>query len=494
MPRWTEIGPFFPKSEVTRICNIFLWRKSHQWMSRILPLTLLALLPAAVIAESVKPSIGYTGAPADHNGQNCSVCHNSFGAANSDASGSLTVAVSDYNPGVQQMIHITVKHPLALRWGFQITIRQVSYETAEAGTFSASPSDPFQVVCDDGSQFGSAPPCGTNDQREFAEHLNAPRTAAAAGFDVLVPWLPPQTEVGRLHVYVAAVAADGDNTPKGDRVYTFTGTISAVGACNLSPKPTLRTVVNGASFQLPFSSHAMITAFGTGFQVSGLKRSVGLGDLENNNTTFPTVLACVAIELTGPGIAQPVRLPIAYVQLDQINAQAPEFIGAGPVNLTVILNPDKPNQLKSDVATLNSQQTFGPAFFVVATSTTIAAQIAGTSVPVADPAVVAGGRPAKPGELVTLYGTGFGDTNPAVPTGALATGAATLTNSITVKIGATTLSPQDVLYAGTSPGSLGGLYQFNVRVPESTPNGETPVTISIGGFDTQAGVTIPVHQ
>jgi uncharacterized protein (TIGR03437 family) len=148
----------------------------------------------------------------------------------------------------------------------------------------------------------------------------------------------------------------------------------------------------------------------------------------------------------------------------------------------------------SDVATLNTQQQFAPAFFFIPNSTTIAAQIANTSIPVADPSVVPGGQAAKPGQIVTLYGTGFGDFMQPVPTGQLTTAADPLATPITVTIGTTTLSSADVLYAGASPGLLGGLYQFNLRIPASTPNGETPVTISIGGFQTQAGLTIPVQQ
>src|SRR5262249_29659174 len=159
-----------------------------------------------------------------------------------------------------------------------------------------------------------------------------------------------------------------------------------------------------------------------------------------------------------------VRLPIAYVDQTQINAQAPEFVGTGPVNLKVILNPDKPNQLVSDVATLNSQQAFAPAFFTVPNSNTIAAQIAGTSVPVASPALVPGGRPAQPGEFVTLYATGFGDTNPLVAVGEIASGGAVLTNTITVTLGGATLPGSDVEYAGESPGSIGGLYQINIKI------------------------------
>src|SRR5581483_5838668 len=141
-------------------------------MSRILLLSLATIFPAVLVAESGTPSLGYTGAPADHGGQNCSTCHTGFPV--NSAGGSLTVNVSDYSPGVQQIIHIVLQHPQATRWGFQITIRQVSDETQSAGTFSSSSAN-VQVVCDDGSQFGSAPPCLT--ARQFAEHKNAPSGA-----------------------------------------------------------------------------------------------------------------------------------------------------------------------------------------------------------------------------------------------------------------------------------------------------------------------------
>jgi len=75
----------------------------------------------------------------------------------------------------------------------------------------------------------------------------------------------------------------------------------------------------------------------------------------------------------------------------------------------------------------------------------------------------------------------------------MATGMATLANSITVTIGTTQLASSDILYAGLSPGSISGLYQFNVRIPTSAPTGEVPVTISIGGIQTQAGATIPIQ-
>jgi uncharacterized protein (TIGR03437 family) len=452
-------------------------------------LAVLTLLPAVLFAESTMPSIGYTGAPADHGGQTCVACHQ--GAPVNPAGGSLTVNVGDYKPNIQQVIEIVLSDPKAASWGFQITIREVSDETLSAGTFSNETSGPpVQVVCDDGSQYGSAPPC-TPPARQFAEQNGAQRTSAGAGIKFDVPWMPPSQEVGKLDVYVAAVAGDGDGSASGDHVYTFSKTIANAAACSLRTRPTLTSVVNAASFQQVFSSNSLISIFGLNFGTH--PRTAGLGDFENGG--FPTELACVSVKVTGPGLPDPEPLPILYVEEGQINAQMPEFSGVGTVTLQVFLNPGDPNQLSSDLATFNTQlQQFAPAFFLFANSTSIAAQFGGTANIVAQPSVVPGAKPAKPGDWVTLYGTGFGDTDSPVALGQLATGISNVTNPITVTIGGITLSPSDVQYAGLSPGSIGGLYQFNVRIPESTASGDIPVTISIGSVKTQTGAAIPVQQ
>ncbi len=404
------------------------------------------------------------------------------------------MTASDYVPSVQQLIHIVVQNPNASRWGFQITIREQSNESLSSGTFSVpDPNAPVQVVCDDGSQYGSQPPCAGNIARQFAEHLHAPLGTTGAAFDFDVEWMPPSQEIGRLQLYVAAVAANGDGLPTGDRVYTYTQTLNNAGTCDLSghPAPSFQSVVNGASFQPGFSSGEIVSIFGTGFQTSGHQRVAGLGDFVNGG--FPTELGCAAVQITGPGLAQPVQLPISYVSFGQINAQMPEFSGTGPVTLTVLLNPGAGTGVSSQVATLNSLQPFAPAFFVFANSMSIAAQEAGTASVVANPSLVAGAAPANPGDIVSLYGTGFGDTSPLVQAGQLDTGEAMLTNPVTVTIGATTLASSDVLYAGLSPGSISGLYQFNVRIPAGTPSGNVPVTIAIGGAQTQSGATIPIQ-
>jgi uncharacterized protein (TIGR03437 family) len=456
---------------------------------RFLPL--LALAPALLLAESKIPSLGYTGAPTDHGGQDCSTCHNSFGAANSDPAGSLQVTVADYVPTEPQTIRIIVQHPQASRWGFQITIREQSDETLSSGVFTVlNPAD-TQVVCDDGSQFGSQAPCNGTILRQFAEHLNAPIGTAGTAFEFDVSWMPPSQEIGRLNVYVAAVAANDDGTPQGDWVYTAVQTLNNAGTCDLLKAPILESIVNGASFQPAVSSNGMISIFGSGFQTSGRERGAGLGDFVNG--AFPTELGCVGVQVTGPGLAQPVNLPIAFVDPTQINAQLPEFSGTGPLGVTVILNPGTMQAVSSAAGTFNSLQAFAPALFLLNNSTSVAAEDVTTPGIVADPAVLPGASPAKPGDVVSLFGTGFGATNPSVSAGQLASGMPTLVNPITVMIGSTTLAQSDILYAGLSPSSISGLYQFNVRIPASTPNGDIPVSISIGGVETQSA-TIAVQQ
>jgi uncharacterized protein (TIGR03437 family) len=459
-------------------------------MNRSLLLALLMFVPAVVFAESVAPSIGYTGAPTDHGGQNCSACHT--GNPVNASSGSLKVTVSDYVPSVQQLIHIVVQNQNASRWGFQITIREQSNQTLSSGTFAVpSATAPVQVVCDDGSQFGSPAPCSGNIARQFAEHLNAPFGTKGTAYEFDVLWTPPTQEIGRLQVYVAAVAADGDGTDQGDYVYTFSQPIANAGACSLGGQPVFQSMLNGASFQASFSSASMVSIFGSGFQTSGRERTAGLGDYVNG--AFPTELGCVSVEVTGPGVPQPVPIPIAYVSFGQINAQMPEFSGTGPVTLTVVLDPGSGNGLSTAVATLNSLQPFSPAFFVFPNSMSIAAEEAGTGSLVADSSVVTGASPAKVGDVVSLFGTGFGAVSPAATVGQLATGTPSLTNSITVTIGGATLASTDILYAGLSPGSITGLYQFNVRIPAGTASGEVPLTITIGGQQTQPGATIPIQ-
>jgi uncharacterized protein (TIGR03437 family) len=129
--------------------------------------------------------------------------------------------------------------------------------------------------------------------------------------------------------------------------------------------------------------------------------------------------------------------------------------------------------------------------FTFGASKSAAAQFAGTADIVAEPSIVPSGKPAKPADMVTLYGTGFGFTQPVWQAGEIPNQTAQFQGTVTVTIGG---APATLQYAGLAPGSISGLYQFNVQIPQSAANGNQPVNITINGVSTPSGVTIPVQR
>jgi uncharacterized protein (TIGR03437 family) len=98
--------------------------------------------------------------------------------------------------------------------------------------------------------------------------------------------------------------------------------------------------------------------------------------------------------------------------------------------------------------------------------------------------------PAKPGETVVLYGTGFGPTTPPFPVGKAASVAATTMGQVVVRLNGI---PVETSYVGLTPG-FAGLYQLNIKVPDQMPDGKISVTAEIGGGSTQSGAFIAVQR
>jgi uncharacterized protein (TIGR03437 family) len=438
-----------------------------------------ALLPATLIAFSTGPVPRRTGAAVD-GGLDCTACHRTFAPANSDPLGKVTITATGYVPGQKQVIKVTVAHPEGQRWGFQLTARTVRDETKEAGTFT--PTNLIKVRCD---SLTVEAPC--NGGLEFAEHAQENTGAGTTGSRTFeIEWTPPSDDVGDVVFYTAGNAANNNGANSGDRIYTTSARIQNAGTCGLTTRPTLRAVSDAASFKPAVAMNSLITLFGLNFQVPGNSKTADSGVIRDNK--FPTELGCVAVEVAGR------RVPITYVDNGQINAQMPTITSTGPVDVRVILNPGRPGEIRSDVASGIPVQNYAPAFFTF-DGKSIAARHANFSI-AGNPAVVAGGTPFVPGETVLLYATGLGPTNPVYQAGEVIPGNQTprLRDPLTVTIGGTTVAVSDIDYAGLTPGSVSGLYQINVKVPASAADGDVPVVLRIGGVESQAGATIPVKR
>jgi uncharacterized protein (TIGR03118 family) len=193
------------------------------------------------------------------------------------------------------------------------------------------------------------------------------------------------------------------------------------------------------------------------------------------NGALPTEIDGVSVRINGdPAYVFSVS-PAQLVVLTSTDLAAP-----GAATLTT-----NNNGLVSGNATIQVQA-LAPAFFTSSDGKHVAAVHAdGSGV---GPAGTNGVSPAKPGETISLYGSGFGATNPAIPDGKLVTTPLPLVTPPAIMIGGTAVQPW---FAGLSgPGE----YQFTVTVPATAADGDVPVSAQLGALTTQANLVIAVHH
>lgn len=451
-----------------------------------------SIVPVCLYAHINGLPVGYTGLPTDNTGETCVYCHKGLPVVRGGTA--FTIDITSYTPGVPQTIPVKVIDNRGLRFGFQLTARLASDLTQQAGTFSPTPTS--QVYCGN----GQAGPCNGIQYATNTVNAAVPSPQGADTFNVT--WNPPGRDVGGVVFYAAAVSANGDGTDAGDQVYAIGPQSVNAATCSLTGAPEFKTgsgaVVDSASYRT-ISTNALITIFGSNLAFPGAP-GYRATQIDLVNGAWPTDLACVAVEVTVPPATTATRVPVWYVSSQQINAQAPSTPTGELVQVQVILNPGTANQIASP-AYFAAAAPVAPALFTFnSQGTGNAAALDGSqaSAYLADPSVVASGVSASPGDVILLYGTGFGDTTPSFDPGIFANGLTQLLNPISVTIGGVTLSSPvcgscDIQYAGLSFDAP-GLYQVNVRVPDLPDNPKTPVSITVGTSVSQGSVWIPVKS
>jgi len=92
-------------------------------------------------------------------------------------------------------------------------------------------------------------------------------------------------------------------------------------------------------------------------------------------------------------------------------------------------------------------------------------------------------NPATPGEVVSCQGTGFGVTNPVVPSGAVtpATPPA-IAAPVTVSVGSQGATVKSATLVANTPG---GAAQVTFQIPSNAAPGPIPIALSVGGVNAQ---------
>ncbi|MCS6951364.1 MAG: hypothetical protein NZM33_00730 [Bryobacteraceae bacterium] len=240
---------------------------------------------------------------------------------------------------------------------------------------------------------------------------------------------------------------------------------------DLGYHPNIEAVTNGASFEPRISSGAWVSIYG-----QDLATTTRIWrEEEIRDGVLPAELDGVRVEFDG----KPAW--VYYVSPGQLNVQTPDGLPEGSVRVEVIHRGQRSGAFTAQVRRI------APAFFRFPQEggrfvAAVFAQLEhGHVVYVGRPEWFGGAvaaRPAKPGERVLLFGTGFGPTTPQVPAGRAFSGAAPLTEPVQVTVGGVAAT---VEFAGlVGP----GLYQFNLVVPQGVSPGDAAVVAEIAGVTT----------
>ncbi len=429
----------------------------------------LAVIPVLIYAYASGPDPRYTAAPGDNpNACATSGCHSDSALNSGGGNVQLTSSAgASYTPAQQQTFTITINDSKAKVYGFQMTARIDSNPSLrQAGDFT---SDTQQIViCDDGS-LKSARGCAANQIVQFIEHNTPYKTNT-----INVTWTAPSTNVGTVTIYLAANAANGDQTNTGDHIYTTKLQLCPGGCAAPTPAITSSGVQSaGFSAKAGCAPGTWLEIFGG--NLAATTRTWAGSDFSGNNA--PTILDNVTVTIGGKNAY------VDYVSPGQVNVQVPDGIPTGPGVPLVLTSggvQSAPFILQpADLAPALLAPAQDP--FSVNGKQYVVAQLAdqsSTGIP---------SRPAKPSDVLTIYGIGFGPVTPPTPAGTIAAGTTTLTNKVTFQLGQT---PATVSYQGLTSGVV-GLYQFNVAVP-NVPPGDYALTVQAGSVTVGQSVFITV--
>jgi uncharacterized protein (TIGR03437 family) len=273
------------------------------------------------------------------------------------------------------------------------------------------------------------------------------------------------------------------------------GVVTAAVETPLSVSPGGTVLSTGTPLVSRIAANAIVSVFGQGFVADGVAADHPELDDAGRITTN---LAGTCLEIDGR------RAAMLAVRPGQINAQAPDQLGLGAVAVVVIQNCDTPQERPSQPVNA-AVADVAPAFFNFSNnqegSNPIAA-VHGDGSLIGETDLVPGGEftPAEPGEFISVFGTGFGPTDPRLEAGEIPiialpeeNGQSRLTLGWSLTIGGIAVPTEDIPYAGVSP-CCAGLYQLVFRIPSNAPDGNLRVVFTAGGVSTPEGPYLTVRR
>lgn len=292
---------------------------------------------------------------------------------------------------------------------------------------------------------------------------NSGTTPSSLTVSVNTAGLAPGSYQGTISV------SSGSNSPL---QVTVALTITAAPPATQPPVVPAAGITNAASYAAGVTAGGIVSIFGTGLTsgVSGIVSATGL--------PLPTSLRGTSVTVNG--IPAPL-FAIANVNgQEQINLQIPNVV-AGSNTVTIVVTNNGQVGASIQVPILAVQ----PGIFSADSSGKGPAAALNQ-----DLSFNSAQNPIPAGNVIVLYATGLGGTNPPVAAGQPAP-----TSPLSFTVGTPVVLingvQAEVQYSGLAP-TFVGLYQINAVVPAGTPAGNVPAQIQIGA-GTSNTVTIAVQ-
>ncbi len=362
--------------------------------------------------------------------------HPEINASNATISGDGATVVFELNqisPGFGSFLPTQI-------WAVQTdgsALRQISTGTENADSPSLSADGRVCVFLQAG-RIVVVDPKASEKNRIAPLRFGAPQSPAVSGDGLRVVFLAGPSGGNAGAVYQVNTDGSALHAVYAPRAISPRGVVSAAGAGG-APSP------------------------GGIFSVYGINFT---GDSVDTATIFPLPSSLEGVSVRANGRA----LPLLSASPWQINAQLPQETALTNISFDVRFSDgtSTPVELRAVAGSV-------PDFFLMPPGNQAAAFHAGT-VLLADDT-----HPAQVGEVLEIYGTGFGITNPPVPAGSPSPASPPAQSAATPMVTIGGIAAQ-VLFAGLTPG-FAGLYQINIAVPPGLKPGRNTVQLRGGsGF------------
>jgi uncharacterized protein (TIGR03437 family) len=249
--------------------------------------------------------------------------------------------------------------------------------------------------------------------------------------------------------------------------------------------PTISNVLNSTAGQATMAGSTYVAIYGTNLSTNSAGRTWTAADFTTNpdgTLNMPTVLDGTSVTVNSAPAY------IYYISPTQLNVVTPATAATGNgIPVVVSLNGESSTQFSVTL------QSLAPSFFTWVPGTSnnykylVAQHLDYTNVgkvglfPTA-PANFT--TPAQPGEIIQLYGTGFGPTDPPIAPGIETDKVYNLSPMPTATVGGIAAK---VNFAGLIPPES-QVYQVDVTIPMNAPNGDLALVVNVNGTLSYSGL------